>query len=141
MVDLHFRKELYPYESNMKKFEEDYKFKFGDGKKGTPRFCNYNGEPHVYLDEYIISALASTKQDKEKLLRYVKKNFKKGWDPEKDGVVVEKVEVPDPSTKFKEDEHKAPDPLPKPVLERTKSGVVDKLDKYTDMPFTPVNVD
>lgn len=79
-VDLKFKKELYPYEANMKKFEEDYKFTFNDGKKSTPKFCLYNGEPHVYLDDFIMSYMCKTKKEKQALIDYVKKNFDEGWD-------------------------------------------------------------
>ena len=78
--NLVFKDELFPYKSNMKKFEKDYNFTFGDGKKTTPKFCIYNGEPHVYLDELIMSSMTSTKKDKQDLIDYVKKNFSEGWD-------------------------------------------------------------
>lgn len=83
-VDLKFKKELYPFVANMKKFEEDYNFKFNDGKKTTPKFCLYNAEPHVYLDDMIISHMAKTKKEKQLLIDYVKKNFKEGWDEKKE---------------------------------------------------------
>lgn len=79
-VDLKFKKKLFPYKSNMKKFEEDYKFTFNDGKKTTPKFCLYNGKPHVYLNDFIMSYMCKNKKEKQKLIDYVKKNFKEGWD-------------------------------------------------------------
>ncbi len=83
MTNIEFKKELYPYEANMRKFETDYKFKFSDGKKETPKFCIYEGHPHVYLDDYIMSVLAKTKKEKQTLIDYVKDTFKTGWDDEK----------------------------------------------------------
>ena len=109
MVDLEFRKELHPYASNMRKFESDYHFTFGDGKKSTPRFCNYEGNPHVYLDEYIISALAKTKKEKRALIDYVKENFKTGWDSPKDAE------------------------LKRPILKREETVILDVEEKLNDL--------
>lgn len=94
-VNLVFKTELYPYKKNMKKFEKDYNFTYGDGKKSTPRFCMYNDKPHIYLNEFIISSLAKTKKEKGVLINYVKKNFDKGWDESPDSQAEEELDSVD----------------------------------------------
>lgn len=79
-VDLKFKKDLFPYKSNMRQFEKDYNFTFEDGTTTTPKFCLYNGKPHVYLNDAIISFMCKTAKDKQLLIDYIKKNFKEGHD-------------------------------------------------------------
>ena len=90
MDNIKFIVDIHPFNKNMENFGNEWDFTFGDGKKDTPRFCEYKKSKNVYLDDHIISELSqrranklnsTEKEQKNELMRYIKKNFMDGLDP------------------------------------------------------------
>jgi len=80
----------YPFKTNMEQFADEYKFDIKDSypadrdqsrnNKLAPRFCMFDGNKHVYMDNKMLDNMAKTMSEKNKLIQYVKDHFDIGKD-------------------------------------------------------------